>query len=151
MSVAVGLPPPATSTPTGGNSRWVRLCRADNDIEAHLLVGRLTEAGIETRTITDRAAPSAWLYGGGNPWAPVTVYVLKIQLEDAHIALAETAFQGPAAPTDGTRPGPAHRLPWKWWATALAMGLVLSGVALAQVGSSLEACRVPVLCDESRP
>ena len=150
MSVAVGLPPPATSTPTGGSSRWVRLCRAANDIEAHLLVGRLTEAGIETRTITDRAAPSAWLYGGGNPWAPVTVYVLKIQLEDAHIALAEAAFQGPAAATGGAGHSRA-RLPWKWWATALAMGLVLSGVALAQVASSLEACRVPVLCDEARP
>jgi hypothetical protein len=150
MSVAVGLPPPATSTPTGGGSRWVRLCRAANDIEAHLLVGRLTEAGIETRSITDRA-PSAWLYGGGNQWAPVTVYVLKIQLEDAHIALAEAAFQGPAAAGGGTGPGSAHRLPWRWWTTALAMGLVLSGVALAQAASSLEACRVPVLCDEARP
>jgi hypothetical protein len=148
MSVAVGLPPPATSTPTGGSSRWVRLCRAANDIEAHLLVGRLTEAGIETRTITDRAAPSAWLYGGGNPWAPVTVYVLKIQLEDAHIALAEAAFHAPDAATCAAG-GP--RLPLRWWATALAMGLVLSGVALAQVASSLESCRVPVLCDEARP
>ncbi|CAN5442597.1 hypothetical protein BH18ACT16_BH18ACT16_07280 [soil metagenome] len=151
MSVAVGLPPPATSTPTGGGSRWVRLCRAANDIEAHLLVGRLTEAGIETRSITDRAAPSAWLYGGGNQWAPVTVYVLKIQLEDAHIALAEAAFQGPAAAGGGTGPESAHRLPWRWWTTALAMGLVLSGVALAQAASSLEACRVPLLCDEARP
>ena len=129
----------------------MRLCRAANDIEAHLLVGRLTEAGIETRTITDRAAPSAWLYGGGNQWAPVTVYVLKIQLEDAHIALAEAAFQGPAAAVGGTGPGSAHRLPWRWWTTALAMGLVLSGVALAQAASSLEACRVPVLCDDARP
>jgi len=151
MSVAVGLPPPATSTPTGGGSRWVRLCRAANDIEAHLLVGRLAEAGIETRTITDRAAPSAWLYGGGNQWAPVTVYVLKIHLEDAHIALAEAAFQGPAAASGGTGPGSAHRLPWRWWTTALAMGLVLSGVALAQAAWSLEACRVPLLCDEARP
>ncbi len=147
MSVALGLPPPATSTPTGGSSRWVRLCRAANDIEAHLLVGRLTEAGIESRTITD-PAPGAWLFGGAHPWAPVTVFVLKIQLEDAHIALAEAAFHAPAAVTRATR-GP--RLPLRWWATAVAMGLVLSGVALAQVASSLEACRVPVLCDESQP
>ena len=147
MSVAVGLPPPATSTPTGGSSRWVRLCRAANDIEAHLLVGRLTEAGIETRTITD-PAPGAWLFGGGHSWAPVTVFVLKIQLEDAHIALAEAAFHAPAAATLAAR---APRLPLRWWATAIAMGLVLSGVALAQVASSLESCRVPVLCDEARP
>jgi hypothetical protein len=146
MSVAVGLPPPVTSTPRGGDSRWVRLCRAANDIEAHLLVGRLTEAGIQTRTITD-TAPGVWLFGGGQG-APVTVFVLKIQLEDAHIALAEAAFHAPAAAAPAAR---ASRLPLRWWATAVAMGLVLSGMALAQVASSLEVCRVPVLCDEARP
>ena len=145
MSVAVGLPPPATTKPTGGSSRWVRLCRAANDIEAHLLVGRLTEAGIETRTINE-PAPGAWLFGG-HSWAPVTVFVRKIQLEDAHIALAEAAFQAPAA---SVRAGRGPRLPLRWWATALAMGLVLSGVALAQVAASLEACKVPVLCGESQ-
>ena len=146
MSVAVGLPPPITTTPTGGSSRWVWLCRAANDIEAHLMVGRLTEAGIETRTITE-PAPGAWLFGGGHPWAPVTVYVRRIQLEDAHFALAEVAFQAPAA---SARPGRGLQLPLRWWATALAMGLVLSGAALAQVAASLEVCRVPVLCDETR-
>jgi hypothetical protein len=143
--VALGLPPPTTTSGGGGGSRWVPLCSAAGDIEAHLLVGRLQQANIETRCVRDRAAPGAWLYGGMNPWAPVAVYVRSYQLDDARLTLAEVAFTGPdAVRSTAVR---SRDLPLKWWATALVLGLVLSGLALAQLAGSGGACQLPVLCE----
>jgi hypothetical protein len=145
VSVALGLPPPTTTSGGGGDSRWVPLCNAAGDIEAHLLVGRLEQANIETRCVRDRAAPGAWLYGGMNPWAPVTVYVRSHQLDDARLTLAEVAFTGPdAVRSTAIR---SRDLSLKWWATAILLGLVLSGLALAQLAGSGGACQVPVLCE----
>ena len=147
MSVALGLPPPTTTSGGGGGSRWVPLCTAAGDIEAHLLVGRLQQAAIETQCVRDRAAPGAWLYGGMNPWARVIVYVLSYQLDDARLALAEVAFSGPDA---GRSTAMTPRdLSLKWWATAVLLGLVLSGLALAQLTGSGGACQLPVLCEGS--
>jgi hypothetical protein len=81
----------------GGGSRWVHLYRARNDIDAHLLVGRLEEAAIEASTLKDKTAPGAWLYGGSNPWAAVNVMVRSVQLEDARVVLAEIAYENPPA------------------------------------------------------
>jgi hypothetical protein len=145
VSVALGLPPPTTTSGGGGGSRWVPLCNAAGDIEAHLLVGRLEQANIETRCVRDRAAPGAWLYGGMNPWASVTVYVRSHQLDDARLTLAEVAFTGPdAVRSTAIR---SRDLSLKWWATAILLGLVLSGLALAQLAGSGGACQVPVLCE----
>jgi hypothetical protein len=145
MSVALGLPPPTTTSGGGGDSRWVPLCNAAGDIEAHLLVGRLEQANIETRCVRDRAAPGAWLYGGMNPRAPVTVYVRRHQLDDARLTLAEVAFSGPDAVRSTAIK--SRDLSLKWWATAILLGLVLSGLALAQLAGSGGACQVPVLCE----
>jgi hypothetical protein len=143
--VALRLPPSSTRRGGGGGSRWVPLCKAADDIEAHLLVGRLHEAGVETHSLRDRGAPGAWLYGGMNPWASVTVYVRSFQLEEARFTLAEVAYEGPAATEAVSEP---LNVSLKWWATALLLGAVLSGLALAQMAGSIGFCQLPILCEE---
>jgi hypothetical protein len=111
----------------------VQLYKASDDIDAHLVGGRLAEAGVATHTVKDRAAPGAWLYGGTNPWAPVIIYVRKLQLDAARMVLAEIAWAAPTAsePESATsRPA----VPALWWVTALALGLAMSWGILAQVG-----------------
>jgi hypothetical protein len=126
----------------------VELTRARDDIDAHLLCGRLNEAGIETRAVKDRGAPGAWMYGGSNPWAPVAIHVRKLQAEDARIVLAEIYFHAPAAePHD--RPRPRSRVPAIWWATALGLGALLSAIAIVQTAQSVALCRALPLCTDS--
>ena len=144
------MPPPPTGSDGGGGggSGWVRLLSAPNDIEAHLLVGRLGEAGVEARFLRDKGVPGAWLYGGSNPWAPVTVMVRQRQLEDARLVLAEVSFEGPAhAPQAAAKP--SWRVPVVWWVTAVTLGVLVTGAALAQVADAVFArCRVPIFCDD---
>jgi Putative prokaryotic signal transducing protein len=133
LSVDVALPPPPVESPTGGGGGgdWVELIRARDDIDAHLLLGRLVEAGVEARTIKDRHAPGAWLYGGSNPWAPVVVLVRRFQLDDARLVLANISFYAP-------EPAPRGELaldPVRWWLVALALGVALTATTLAQVAS----------------
>jgi hypothetical protein len=143
MSVALRLPPPKTRPRGGGDSRWVPLCRTADDIEAHLLTGRLHQGGVETRTLKDRGAPGSWLYGGANPFAPVTVYVRSWQLDDARLTLAEVAFAAPdASHARDDVDGPSL----KWWAIALLLGALLSSVVVAQMAGAAGACQLPVLC-----
>jgi hypothetical protein len=132
VGAKLDLPPPPTATGRGGgDSGWVELVRARDDIEAHLLTGRLNEAGIETKAVKDRFAPGAWLYGGSNPWAPVSVYVRRFELEDARLVLAEISYQAPSAdePEPKTLGTP---LTWKWWLVAVGLSFLLVWVALAE-------------------
>ena len=131
----------------GGGSGWVTLLRAPNDIEAHLLVGRLGEGGIEARIVRDKGAPSAWLYGASKPWAPVTVVVRELQLQDARLVLAEVAFAAPDHVPATPRPRD-WRVPVVWWASALALGALFTGAALARTATSLRTCAVPILCND---
>ena len=143
-----GTPPPPLDSGSGGGggSGWVRLLRAPNDIEGHLLVGRLGEAGVEARLVREKGAPSAWLYGGSNPWAPITVMVRQRQLEDARLVLAEVSFEAPDHVRD-VAVEPNWRVPVVWWATAIALGVLVTGAALAQVADAVFArCRVPIFC-----
>lgn len=89
----VDAPPPPVDVEWsgGGGSDWVELCKARNDIDAHLLIGRMTEAGIDTYAVKDKAAP--WLYGASTPWAPVFVFVRRFQYEDARVLLAEISLE----------------------------------------------------------
>ena len=151
---SVRLEPPS-SPPTvddesngGGGRGWVELFRAANDIDAALLVGRLADRDIETRTIKDHSQPNSWLYGGSNPWAPVLVYVRRIHLIDARLLLAEISLataDTPARTSDRGR----RRIPRVWWATALALGLALSTLALLQITEQERFCQLPVLCGDS--
>ena len=143
-----GLPRPPVEGDDGGGggSGWVRLLRAPNDIEAHLLAGRLGEAGVEARLVREKGAPSVWLYGGSNTWAPVTVMVRQRQLEDARLVLAEVSYQGPPHAPEAA-PDRGWRVPVVWWATALTLGVLVTGAALAEVADAVFArCRVPIFC-----
>ena len=139
------LPPPPLSVDDGpgGDSGWTPLVDAPNDIEAHLLIGRLAEEGIETRAIKDRKGP-AWMHGGSNPWAPVAIWVRTFQLHDSQVVLAELAFNGP----DATRPEPTSRRSLiVWWTAAIALGLLLTGIGLARSADYLERCGMTADCD----
>jgi hypothetical protein len=138
VPVDLVLPPPPTEARAGGGGGgdWIELIRARDDIDAHLLAGRLMEAGIDTRSVKDRHAPGAWLYGGSNPWAPVVVLVRRIQLDDARLVLAGISLEAP----DSSRreelvldPSTALR----WWIAAVGLGLALTATMLAQVAGPL--------------
>lgn len=150
MSVRLGEPsPPIVTEPSGdGGSEWVVLLKARHDIDAHLLTGRLNEAGIETKTVKDRGDPGAWLFGGSNPWAPVVIFVRRFQLQDARVALAEISYEGPSAEMPRVLADrPARRYALAWWITALILGLLFTAIALRQATRGLESCNIPVVCD----
>jgi hypothetical protein len=152
MSVRIDLPPPPVLIDRGGGgSGWVKLARATDDIDAHLLIGRLNEAGIETMAVKDRSEPGTWLFlGGSNPWAPVTILVRPVQLEDARLVLAEISYDAPAAEPPVTRSQHSDwRVPVVWWVTALILGVLLSILALLQVAQSFPACKALPFCAES--
>ena len=152
MRSRLDLPPPVTDVfvDDGGGSEWVHLIKARHDIDAHLLEGRLQEVGIESRKVKDRGAPGAWIYAGSNPWAPVSILVRRLQLEDARLVLAEISFDGPPA-VEGT-PAPAPRgvpFPVLWWVTALVLGVVFVVLTLGQIARANMICQLPSLCEES--
>ncbi|HJR46469.1 MAG TPA: DUF2007 domain-containing protein [Actinomycetota bacterium] len=150
--IGSGSPPPVLEDHEGGGggSGWVRLVVAPNDIEAHLLAGRLDEAGITVHLLKDRSGPGAWLYGGANPWAPAAILVRRLQLDDARLVLAEISFEAPDA-----RPGPGlltardWRTPVLWWSLALGLGLLLTGVALARTVDVVQRCDLPIVCGDA--
>jgi hypothetical protein len=142
------LPPPGDPDEGGGGGPgWVPLLRAANDIEAHLLAGRLAEAGIEAQMVKDRSAPGAWLYGGANPWAPAIVMVRRLYFDEARIVLAEVFFSAEARP-----PRAASRERRKaamiYWSLALGLGFLLTGVALARTTTTFSRCDLPLLCTD---
>jgi hypothetical protein len=154
MPTKVELPPPPPVadrvSDEGGGSDWVHLITARHDIDAHLLEGRLHEAGIESRQVKDRNAPGAWLMGGSNPWAPVGILVHRIQLDDARLVLAEISLDGPNADELAALARSRRRsFPVVWWVTALLLGLVLTVLALNQLARSTTFCQIPALCDQS--
>jgi catechol 2,3-dioxygenase-like lactoylglutathione lyase family enzyme len=131
----------------GGGSGWVRLLRARNDIDGHLLVGRLGEAGVEACMVWEKGAPSAWLYGASKPWSPVAVMVRRRQLDDARLVLAEVSWEGPDHVREVAVETPDWRVPVVWWATAIVLGTLLTGTALAELANAtFVRCRVPILC-----
>ena len=151
MGVGVLSPPPPALTDRGGEggggSDWVHLARARDDIDAHLLTGRLSQAGIETRRIVDRSAPGAWLHGGANPWAPVNIYVRRVQLEDARLVLAEISYDAPPAASSGRSTG--RRVATVWWATAIGLGIALTLVVLGQAVQTEPLCKALPFCEEA--
>ncbi|HVM34249.1 MAG TPA: DUF2007 domain-containing protein [Actinomycetota bacterium] len=150
MKVGIDLPAPPGAAPwADGGSEWVRLTRAANDIDAHLLTGRLGEAGVETRFVKDTGAPGSWLYGGSNPWAPVTILVRRFQIDDARVVLAEIAYESPALDPHVAGAAAPH-FPLRWWVAALTLGVLFSAGGLVRVARIIEArhgrCTVPLVC-----
>jgi hypothetical protein len=125
------------------------LVQAADDIDAHLLIGRLQEGGIDTRTVKDRSAPGAWLYGGSNPWAPVVILVRSFELEQARIVLAEVAYESPAVePERPPSPSQRRRTAVLWWVTAIVLGVTFTALIVAQAVQATPGCQLPILCQE---
>jgi hypothetical protein len=151
MAARLDLPPPETKDRTGGGgSEWVELTRADNDIDAHLLAGRLAQEGIENRWVKDRSGYGAWMYGGSNPWAPVTILVQRFQLEDARMVLAEVSFDSPAVEPQHATDRPRHPRSGMvaWWVIALALGILFTAIALMQTARSMTPCPAGATCGQ---
>ncbi len=151
MAVQIAPPaPPLERGHGGGGSDWVELFTAANEIDAHLLVGRLTEDGVATRTLVDKTTPGAWLFGSSHPWAPVTVFVRRFQLEDARIVLAEISIglDPPEDEVDGGRRG----FGLLWWSLALVLGALFTLLTLAHSADVIKQCRDAGRCPvEARP
>lgn len=130
----------------GGGSDWVELVIARDDIDAHLVSGLLTNAGIDSMHVHDVRAP-VWLYGGADPHSPVRVMVRRLYLEDARIVLAEQALEAPAygPKSSDPMPSPARRSVL-WLTTAIALGAILVALIFVQLARPLIACQLPVLC-----
>lgn len=129
-------PPDIVEHDGGGDRGWVELTTARNDIDAHLLTGRLAQLGIETRRVRDRSN-QAWLYGGANPWGPVTVLVPRYQFEDARIALAELSFAAPAVEPPVAR-STSRRQVVVFWSIAIILGTALSVIGLMRSADYLQ-------------
>ena len=137
MQAVIDRPPPpapARDDRGGNGGRWVHLFRARGDIEAHLLSGRLGSAGIETSFLRSGGS-LAWLHNGADPRAPVDVLVKKHQLEEARLVMAEIAFEQPTL--ERTELGSQWRTALVWWSAALALGLGLTGIALARTSQQI--------------
>ena len=141
MPARLDLPPvdqpPAPVRTGGGDSHWTQLTTARNDIDAHLLVGRLEEGGVESRMMKDRRGLGAWVYAGSNPWAPVTILVRRFQLDDARLILMDISLDAPDAqvPYVSTKQGGLRaNAPVLWWAAAFMLGLLFTALAMAQIG-----------------
>ena len=99
----------------------------------------------------DISAPGAWLYGGSNPWAPVSVLVKRIDLDDARVVLAEISYEGPTADELAARAAERHdAFPVVWWITALLLGAAVSVLVLSQVTRWSDIrCQLPALCEQT--
>ena len=138
-------PPLIERDGSGGGSEWVELVRAKDDIDAHLVSGLLTEAGIESRHVRDNRAP-VWL-GTGALEGSLRVMVRKIDFEDARLLLAETALEAPSYERDERprREPPGGRT--FWWVIAIAVGILIAILITLQALDPTIACQLPALCE----
>lgn len=123
---------------------------ARDDIDAHLVSGLLTNAGIESMHVHDARA-SVWLYGGADPHSPVRVMVQRLYVDDARLVLAEQALDAapydPTAATtreDGRDARPKRSV--LWLTTAIALGAILVALIFVQLVRPIIPCQLPVLC-----
>lgn len=70
---------------------WRVIERAGNEIDARLIAGHLQDAGIRVVLEKDNSGYGDYLYGGGNPNAPVTLLVPEEQWEAATVVLDNAA------------------------------------------------------------
>ncbi len=96
------------------------LTTAGNQVEAHLIVGRLAEEGIESVLDASNPAPGAWLHPFGDPLSPVRVYVRRRDLGRASLLLHEVDHRPPDPGACGSPR--VRRLFWLVLAIVLLMG-----------------------------
>jgi hypothetical protein len=109
--------PPERRDGAGGGGDWTLLTTAGNQVEAHLIVGRLAEEQIETVLDASNPMPGAWLHPFGNPLSPVRVFVRRRDLGRASLLLHEVDHRPPDPGASGSPK--VRRLFW------LVLGVVL--------------------------
>jgi hypothetical protein len=114
---------------------WVKVAVATDDIEAHLIAGRLEGAGIDVLMEPDRTGLGDYLMGGHNPRAPVWIFVPEIAAEEAALTLegdANLQDDGPVTVAERSDPplaAPSGR-PVTWWIAVAIIAVILLGFFL---------------------
>ncbi|HEU4480882.1 MAG TPA: DUF2007 domain-containing protein [Actinomycetota bacterium] len=126
-----------------GDADWQPLTVAADDIDSHLLAGRLEEEGVPVLFARDVSGYGDYLFGGANPHAPVHIMVPKDRLEQARRVVERVGH--PAADDEGGRRdlssslgdgfdvptlAAGKRYPWRWVIAVLLLGLLLLGLFL---------------------
>ena len=122
---------------------WLPLTVAADDIDSHLLAGRLEEEGVPVLFARDVSGYGDYLFGGANPHAPVHIMVPKDRLEEArrvvesvgHPAVDEEGGWGNLSPSaddglDVPTLAAGKRFPWRWVIAVILLGLLLLGLFL---------------------
>jgi hypothetical protein len=125
---------------TGGNSgEWVEVAFAQTEFEAGLIVGKLAEAGIDSTSVTSKAAPGAWLTGSQPMWVPANVLVPPDRLDEARRVLESAAEEenwegeyGEADEEPGIVAESQRRSGW-YWVTVLVVAALLLGFVQSQL------------------
>lgn len=114
--------------------RWAKLMVAADDIEAHLIVGRLAEAGIDFLVEPDRTGYGDYLMAGHNPHAPVVIHVDADRLREAELALEEGSDTvGSDLPAQGFEDAPLAAPSGagvRWWIAVALLAVIVMGFLL---------------------
>ena len=108
---------------------WLQVADARDDYEAQLIIGRLTEAGIESNTLKSGSAPGAWLTGVQNQWGPVAVLVPPEEFQTARRVLEGFGAEGYGV--EGEADEAETTLPSTSSAVLVVIAIVVAGAMIA--------------------
>jgi hypothetical protein len=133
--------PPLVSDSGGGGSGWVFLTEVPNDFVAHVVQGRLESEGIEVFLRHNVGSPGAFLKPFGDQFAPVGIFVKRMDFERASMVLLEVDH-GQSSPV---QVGPAR--PVRLWLIG-TLGVLLVGIILIFDLARYVQCtpEVPLVC-----
>ena len=140
-------PPDEVAPDDGGGGRWAWLLTAGGHVEAELVKGRLESAGVPVVLDRRDPTPGAWMYlYGGNPRAPVQVFVPAGLLDAARLELLEAGLNAPSARPDDPAPRAERRRHWTWYLVASVTALAITWILLSLVFMSSATCTLRLFC-----
>lgn len=140
-------PPDDAAPDEGGGGRWVWLLTAGSHVEAELVKGRLETAGVPVVLDRRDPTPGAWMYlYGGNPRAPVQVFVPAGLLDAARLELLEAGLTAPSAPQSVPPQRTARHRNWMWYLVASVTALAITWTLLSLVFMSSATCTLRLFC-----
>jgi hypothetical protein len=108
---------------------WQPLTVAADDIDSHLLAGRLEEEGVPVLFARDVSGYGDYLFGGANPHAPVHIMVPKDLLSEAR-RVVESVGLPEDDPMEVPTLAAGSGFPWRWAIAVVLLGLLLLGLFL---------------------
>jgi hypothetical protein len=140
-------PPDEAGSGEGGGGRWVWLLTAGSHVEAELVKGRLETVGVPVVLDRRDPTPGAWLYlYGGNPRAPVQVFVPASLLDAARLELLEAGLTAPSAPQNTPAERAVPRRSWVWYLVAAVTALAIIWILLSALFMSSATCTLRLFC-----